>query len=327
MEPSSRLGVLLSNLGTPEAPDTASVRRYLREFLSDPKVIQLPRWLWLPILHGFILRFRTPRSARAYRSVWTEQGSPLAVYSERQRAALQRALSARRSTPVTVALGMRYGRPSIADALTTLRRTASEELVVLPLYPQRSETTTGSTEAAIRDAMVQSGWRVVPRFVEDYHLHPSYLAALEASVREHWAEGGRAKRLLLSFHGLPKRYCERGRDPYAAQCHATARALAGMLGCEPTEWGIAFQSRVGRGEWLRPYTDELLVKWGREGVGHVQVLCPGFAADCLETLEEIAIGEAARFLGAGGGRLDYIPALNACSRHIEALADLVLGSH
>ena len=326
MKPSAHLGVLLSNLGTPDAPDTVSVRRYLREFLSDPKVIQLPRWLWLPILHGFILRFRAPRSARAYRSVWTERGSPLAVYSERQRAALERALSARRRDPVSVALGMRYGRPSIASALDTLRRADCEDLVVLPLYPQRSETTTGSTEAAIRAALARSGWRVVPRFVESYHLHPSYLAALEESVREQWAERGRGERLLFSFHGLPKRYCERGGDPYAAQCHATARELAGMLGCEATEWAIAFQSRVGRGEWLRPYTDELLVKWGRQGIGHVQVLCAGFAADCLETLEEIAIGEAARFRGAGGGRLDYIPALNERSRHIEALADLVLGS-
>ena len=327
MEPSAHLGVLLSNIGTPDAPDAASVRRYLREFLSDPKVIQLPRWLWLPILHGFILRFRPPRSARAYRSVWSEQGSPLAVHSERQRAALERALATRRSAPVTVALGMRYCHPSITDALNALRRAETEELVVLPLYPQRSATTTGSTIAALCDALSRSGWRVVPRFVEDYHLHPSYLAALEESVREHWAERGRGDRLLFSFHGLPKRYCERAGDPYDGQCHATARQLAGMLGCEATEWAIAFQSRVGRGEWLRPYTDELLVDWGRQGVGHVQVLCPGFAADCLETLEEIAMGEAARFRAAGGGRLDYIPALNERSRHIEALADLVLGAH
>ena len=327
MTHSAHLGVLLGNLGTPDAPDTASVRRYLREFLSDPKVIQLPRWLWLPILHGFILSFRAPRSARAYQSVWSEQGSPLAVYSERQQAALQRTLDSRRTGPVTVALGMRYGNPSTADALNALRRAGTEELVVLPLYPQRSETTTGSTEAALRDALSRSGWRMVPRFVEDYHRHPSYLAALEESVREHWTERGRGKRLLFSFHGLPRRYCERGGDPYAGQCHATARELAEMLGCESTEWAIAFQSRVGRGEWLRPYTDELLEQWGREGVGHVQVLCPGFAADCLETLEEIAMGEAARFRAAGGGRLDYIPALNERSRHIEALADLVLGVH
>jgi len=210
--------------------------------------------------------------------------------------------------------------------LDSLRRAESEELVVLPLYPQRSETTTGSTEAAIREALARCGWRVVPRFVESYHLHPSYLAALEESVREQWAARGRGERLLLSFHGLPKRYCERGGDPYAAQCHATARDLARMLGCESTQWAIGFQSRMGRGEWLRPYTDELLVEWGRQGIRHGQVLCPGFAADCLETLEEIAIGEAARFSEAGGGRLDYIPALNERPRHIEALADLVLAS-
>ena len=326
MPPPAQLGVLLSNLGTPDAPDTDAVRRYLREFLSDPKVIQLPRWLWLPILHGFILRFRAPRSARAYRAVWTEHGSPLAVHSERQRAALQRVLDARGPVRASVALGMRYGRPSIADALDALHRAGAGELAVLPLYPQRSETTSGSTEDAVREALSRRGWRTVPRFVEDYHRHPAYITALAESVREHWAEQGRGERLLFSFHGLPKRYCERGGDPYAGQCHATAQALAAMLECEAEEWAIAFQSRVGRGEWLRPYTDEVLEEWGRQGLQHVQVLCPGFAADCLETLEEIAIGEAARFRWAGGRRLDYIPALNDRPRHIEALADLVLAS-
>ena len=325
MKGSVHLGVLLSNLGTPDAPERAAVRRYLSEFLSDPKVIRLPRWLWLPILHGVILRVRPARSARAYRAVWTAQGSPLAVHSERQRHSLQRVLDARGAVPASVALGMRYGRPAIAEALDGLRGAGAAELVVLPLYPQRSETTTGSTEDAVRAALARLGWRIEPRFVSDYHLHPAYLAALAESVRAHWAEQGRGERLLFSFHGLPKRYCERGGDPYAGQCHATARALAGTLGCGPAEWAIAFQSRVGRGEWLRPYTDQLLVEWGREGVGHAQVLCPGFAADCLETLEEIAIGEAARFRAAGGGRLDYIPALNERPAHIDLLADLALG--
>ncbi len=322
----AHLGVLLSNLGTPDSPSTAAVRRYLREFLSDPKVIRLPRWIWLPILHGIVLRLRPSRAARAYRTVWTEQGSPLAVFSERQRRALQRCLDELRRAPATVALGMRYGRPSIPEALDTLRRQGVEELVVLPLYPQRSETTTGSTEEAVREALARGGWPMAPRFVAHYHLHPSYLAALAESVREFWRGEGRGERLLLSFHGLPKRYCERESDPYAGQCHATARELAERLGCGAEEWAIAFQSRVGRGEWLRPYTDELLEGWAREGIGHVQVLCPGFAADCLETLEEIAIGEAARFHEAGGRRLDYIPALNDRRTHVEALADLVLRS-
>lgn len=320
----AHLGVLLCNLGTPDAPSTAAVRRYLREFLSDRHVIRLPRWIWLPILHGLILRLRPPRSARAYRRVWTEQGSPLAVFSERQRRALQRCLDEGRRTPATVALGMRYGRPSIPEALETLREAGADELVVLPLYPQRSETTSGSTEEAVREALARGGWQVAPCFVAHYHLHPSYLAALEESVREFWQAEGRGERLLLSFHGLPKRYCEREGDPYAGQCHATARELAQRLGCGRQEWAVAFQSRVGFGEWLRPYTDELLEEWARKGVGHVQVLCPGFAADCLETLEEIAIREAARFREAGGRRLDYIPALNERRAHVEALAELVL---
>ena len=322
--PAARLGVLISNLGTPDAPTAGAVRRYLGEFLSDPKVIRLPRSLWLPVLHGIILRVRPPRTAAAYRKVWTEQGSPLLVHSRRQRLALHRALAQRHPAPVAVALGMRYGRPSIAGALDALHRAGTEELVVLPLYPQRSDTTSASTEDAVRRALSRRGWTVRLHFVEDYHVHPLYLEALAESVREHWTATGRGERLLFSFHGLPKRYCERGGDPYAGQCHATAHALARRLGCKAGEWRIAFQSRVGRGEWLRPYTDELLVEWGRQGVGCVQVLCPGFAADCLETLEEIAIGEAARFCQAGGRRLDYIPALNERPGHIEALAELAL---
>ena len=322
--PAARLGVLISNLGTPDAPTAGAVRRYLGEFLSDPKVIRLPRSLWLPVLHGIILRVRPPRTAAAYRKVWTEQGSPLLVHSRRQRLALQRALAQRHPAPVAVALGMRYGRPSIAEALDALHCAGTEELVVLPLYPQRSDTTSASTEDAVRRALSRRGWTVRLHFVEDYHVHPLYLEALAESVREHWTATGRGERLLFSFHGLPKRYCERGGDPYAGQCHATAHALARRLGCKAGEWRIAFQSRVGRGEWLRPYTDELLIEWGRQGVGCVQVLCPGFAADCLETLEEIAIGEAARFCQAGGRRLDYIPALNERPGHIEALAELAL---
>lgn len=318
------LGVLLSNLGTPDAPSPDAVRRFLREFLSDPKVIRAPRWVWLPILHGFLLRVRPARVAAAYRAVWTGEGSPLLWHSRRQAHALQGVLETRRpAAPVTVALGMRYGRPSIADALAALHRAGAGELVVLPLYPQRSETTSGSTEAAVRREMARRPWALTPRFIEGYHRNTAYVEALAESVREHWAAKGRAERLLFSFHGLPKRYCDDG-DPYAGQCHATAQRLARRLGCTDREWAIGFQSRVGRSEWLRPYTDELLAAWARQGVGHVQVLCPGFAADCLETLEEIAIGEAARFRKAGGRRLDYIPALNDRPGHVDALAGLVL---
>ena len=324
MSTAPHLGVLLSNLGTPDDPSPGAIRRFLHEFLSDPEVIRVPRWIWLPILHGFILRVRPARVAAAYRAIWTEGGSPLLWHSRRQEQALQGVLEARRpAAPVTVALGMRYGRPSIVDALVALRRAGAEALVVLPLYPQRSETTSGSTEAAVRRELARGRWALTPRFVEGYHLYPAYVEALAQSVREHWAARGRAERLLLSFHGLPKRYCDEG-DPYAVQCHATAQRLAQRLGCRDREWAIGFQSRVGRSEWLRPYTDELLVAWGRRGVGHVQVLCPGFAADCLETLEEIAIGEAVRFREAGGRRLEYIPALNDRPGHVAALAGLVL---
>jgi len=312
----SGCALLLANLGSPEAPTAEAVRRFLAEFLSDPRVVELPPWLWWPVLHGVVLRVRPRRSARLYRSIWTEEGSPLLAISRRQAAGLEGRLP-----EVRVALGMRYGRPSVAEALEGLRREGLERLLVLPLYPQYCGATTGSTFDAVARAL--SGWRRVPelRLVAGYHAEPGYLEALAASVRAHWAAHGQAERLLLSFHGMPERTRAAG-DPYHDQCQATARLLAERLGLAPGRWQVAFQSRFGRGRWLEPATDQVLRAWGREGLGRVDVLCPGFAADCLETLEEIAVQGREAFRAAGGGELRYIPALNDRPEHLDFLAAL-----
>jgi ferrochelatase len=317
-----RLGVLLTNLGTPDAASPGAVRRYLAEFLSDPRVVELPRWLWRLILHGVILRVRPRRSAEAYAKVWTAEGSPLLVIARRQAAAVEAALGRRLSGPVQVALGMRYGRPSIAQALEELRVGRCRRLLVLPLYPQYSASTTGATFDAV--AQVLSGWRWVPelRFITHYHDEPGYVRALVASIREAGAARGTPERLLFSFHGLPRRYLDAG-DPYHCACQKTARLTAEGLGLEPGQWHVAFQSRVGHEEWLSPYTDLTLKDWAARGVRRVQVVCPGFSADCLETLEEIDQQNRGFFLKGGGEAFDYVPALNDRPDHIEALAGLV----
>lgn len=316
------LGVLLINLGTPDAPTVSAVRRYLAEFLSDPRVVELPRPLWRLILHGIILRLRPRRSARSYRALWTEQGSPLLVISRRQAAALQERLEPKLPGPIRVALGMRYGNPSIASALAELRDANARRLLILPLYPQYSATTTASVFDAVTAQL--STWRRLPevRFINHYHDEPGYIAALAQSIRAYWSEQGKPDRLLFSFHGIPRAYLLRG-DPYGCQCRKTARLTAKALGLAPDRWRTAFQSRVGRKEWLRPYTDETLIAWGREGVGKVHVVCPGFAADCLETLREIAVENRERFLEAGGGEFGYIPALNDQADHLDALETLI----
>ncbi len=320
---SGSLGVLLTNLGTPDAPTTAAVRRYLAQFLWDPRVVETPRWLWALILHGVILRIRPRRSAALYREVWTTEGSPLLTISRRQAKAVAAELATRLQGPVTVALGMRYGSPSIADALEELRGAGIDRLLVLPLYPQYSATTTGSTFDALADVL--KGRRRLPelRFITHYHDRPDYIAALASSVRESFARHGEPDRLLFSFHGLPKRYLMAG-DPYFCECQKTARLLATELGLAAERWAVSFQSRVGREQWLRPYTDELLKDWGAAGVGHVQVACPGFSADCLETVEEIDQQNRAFFLEAGGETYHYIPALNDRPDHVAALTGLIL---
>lgn len=317
------LGVLLINLGSPDAATPAAVRRYLAEFLWDPRVIEIPRPLWWLILHGAVLPFRPKRSAHAYQRVWRDDGSPLLAISRRQAAAVQQLLEQACPGPVRVALAMRYGRPSIASGLNELRTAGARRIVVLPLYPQYSAATTASSFDAVNAVLRR--WRWVPelRYVNHYHDEPDYIGALARSIEESWAQHGRGERLLFSFHGMPKRTLLLG-DPYHCQCQKTARLVAERLRMADGEWQVAFQSRFGRAEWLQPYTDKTLRRWAAEGIGHVDVACPGFSADCLETLEEIAMQNKDDFLAAGGQRLHYIPALNDRADHIAAIARLVL---
>ncbi len=317
------LGVLLVNLGTPDAPTIPAVRRYLAEFLWDPRVVELPRPIWWLILHGVILRARPARSARAYQAVWTPEGSPLFVIAKRQAAAMQTALDARFPGPVLVTLGMRYGHPSIPSALAQLRAANARRILVLPLYPQYSATTTASTfDAVARELMT---WRLLPelRFVNQYHDDRGYIDALAGSIRAYWAEHGEPERLLFSFHGIPQDYFLNG-DPYHCQCQKTARLVVEQLHLPKERWLLSFQSRFGLQEWLRPYTDETLKAWATEGVKSVQVISPGFAADCLETIEEISVENRDYFLEAGGQSYGYIPCLNDAPEHIGGLADLVM---
>lgn len=321
--PDDATGVLLANMGSPDAPTPAALRRYLAEFLADRRVVELPRLLWWPVLHGIILNVRPRRSARLYARVWTPEGAPLLAIGRRQAAALAAALARRLDPPPHVALGMRYGTPSIRAALRELRDRDCTRVLVLPLYPQYFSGTTGSTFDAVAAALVR--WRRVPalRFIGDYHDDDAYVSALARSVRELWDRDGEPERLLLSFHGIPKRYARAG-DPYAEQCQRTANLLAGVLGLPYERWLVSFQSRFGREKWLEPYTDRTLQSWAAGGVRRVDVVCPGFAADCLETLEEIDMLNRRLFLAAGGERFRYIPALNDRPDHVEALADLVV---
>ncbi|MCC7410518.1 MAG: ferrochelatase [Gammaproteobacteria bacterium] len=319
----SAVGLLLTNLGTPDAPTTAAVRRYLREFLSDPRVIEVARIPWWFILNFGILPLRPRRSAHAYARIWEAEGSPLLRITARQAQAVAAQFTARCRAPVRVEFAMRYGKPSLRSVLERLAAAQVRRLLVLPLYPQYSATTTGSTFDAVSKALRSHRWVPELRFVGGYHDDPVYIAALADSVREHWDAHGRGKRLLFSFHGLPREYLLAG-DPYFCQCHATARLVAEALALPGSDWQVAFQSRFGPREWLRPYTDETLREWAGGGLGSVDVICPGFAADCLETLEEIAMLNRDLFLAAGGERFSYIPALNDSATHAQALTALAL---
>ncbi len=316
-----RLGVLLVNLGTPAAPTTAAVRRYLDQFLSDPRVIDYPRWLWWPILHGVILRIRPSRSAHAYQQVWTDEGSPLLVQTNKLATALHSHLKKEIDADIQLVVGMTYGEPSIASALQQLQQANVRKVLVLPLYPQYSVSTTASVFDAVSKALKKTFWLPELRFINNYHDDEHYIAALENSVTRHWQTHER-NHLLMSFHGLPQRYLYQG-DPYHCQCLKTARLLAEKLQLKQDEWSLSFQSRVGREQWLQPYTDLTLRNFPKQNIKRVTVICPGFVVDCLETLEEIAIRNRQDFLTAGGESFDYIPALNNDAAHVQALSRLI----
>ncbi|MEO6031073.1 MAG: ferrochelatase [Burkholderiaceae bacterium] len=321
-ETPERIAVLLCNLGTPEAPTPQAVRRYLAEFLSDRRVVEIPRALWWPILHGVILRTRPARSARKYASIWMAEGSPLKVWTERQGKLLGGYLG-ERGHRVTVHFAMRYGSPSIASVLDVLKAQGATRILILPLYPQYSATTT----ASVSDAVTQwtQNVRSLPelRFVNRYFDDPGYLDALAKRVTDHWAAHGRGNKLVLSFHGLPRRNITLG-DPYRDECLATARLLGQRLGLRQDEMQVTFQSRLGRAEWLQPYTEPTVVALARQGLKRVDVICPGFTSDCLETLEEINQEVREAFLSAGGEAFHYIECMNDQHEWIAALADLAI---
>src|SRR5579864_2633197 len=300
-----RIGILLVNSGTPAAATAPAVRRYLRRFLSDPRVVELPRILWLPILYGLVLPLRPARVARKYRAIWTEAGSPLRYLSERLREALTATLARKVLAPLSVELGMLYSEPSVPQALGRLRSSGAQRILVVPLFPQYCGATTGAVYDSVSEELRRWRWLPELRFVSEYHDHPGYIEALRASVAEHWAHAGRTAHLLMSFHGIPERYFSAG-DPYFCKCQKTARLLADELMLRDSEWSVAFQSRFGPSGWLKPYTREVLEALPTRGVRSVSVVCPGFAVDCLETLEEIAIENRVCFMRAGGERFDYV---------------------
>jgi ferrochelatase len=310
MQIKNKAGILIANLGTPDAPERKPVARFLREFLSDPRVVDLPRFLWLPLLNLVIIPLRAGRSAAAYREIWWPEGSPLLVLTERLAEHLRERLKGR--GPVEI--GMRYREPSIRDGLERLRQAGADEVVVIPLYPQYSGTTTASIYDGVEAALRDLGWEPRLHRVESYFDHPAWVRAIADSIRAYRAEHGSAEKLIFSLHGIPQRYVRQG-DPYQQHCEESVRAIVRELGLAEDEWLLTYQSRVGREPWLQPYTDVTLEELAQSGVRHVQVLCPGFAVDCLETLEEIAMQNRELFEEAGGEKLEYIPALNDSEAH------------
>jgi ferrochelatase len=316
-------GILLVNLGTPDAPTPGAVRRYLREFLSDPRVVQIPRAVWLPILYLFVLPLRPAKSARKYATIWRPDGSPLRIYHERQAQLLRGYLGQKLGKQLPVAAAMRYGKPSVATGLAELKERGCDRILVIPMYPQYAGSTTGSTEDALAKGLRR--WKPAPavKFLKDFHDHPAYVKAIAKNVTEYWMKTGRPDRLLMSFHGIPKAVVAAG-DPYEKQCRESARLIATELGWNDARTLVTFQSRFGKAEWLQPYTEPTLRQLGAEGVGRVDVICPGFAADCLETLEEIAQEGRDAFLKAGGKEFHYIPTTNDTPAWMTALSILAM---
>jgi ferrochelatase len=314
--------VLLCNLGTPDAPTAPALRRYLAEFLGDPRVVEIPRLLWLAILHGIILRVRPAKSAAKYATIWTDEGSPLKVWTERQAQALQARFDAD-GLSVQVRYAMRYGQPAMPQVLDELKAAGATRILIVPAYPQYSATTT----ASVMDAVYRWGLRTrrLPelRFINQYHDDPQYIRALADSVQAQWAQSGRGQKLVMSFHGVPERTLHLG-DPYHCACYKTARLLGQALGLTPKDYVVTFQSRFGKAKWLEPYTEPTLEALAQEGVKTVDVICPGFTSDCLETLEEIAQEAQHAFLQAGGERFTYIPCLNDNPTWVQGLEQICL---
>jgi protoporphyrin/coproporphyrin ferrochelatase len=321
----ARIAVLLVNLGTPDAPEAGPVRTYLKEFLSDPRVVEIPRLVWWPILNGIILTLRPRKSAAKYATIWTAQGSPLLHWSQQQETLLRGYLG-ERGFDIEVALAMRYGKPSIPSVLAQLREQGVERLLLLPMYPQYSATTTATVFDAVHRELAAARNLPEIRWVKHFHDQPQYIAALATKIRAYWQQHGRAQdsggKLVMSFHGVPRRTLDLG-DPYHCECHKTGRLLAEALGLGRDEYVVSFQSRFGKAEWLQPYTAPLLEELGQAKARRVDVVCPGFVADCLETLEEIAMEGKEEFQHAGGGEYHYIPCLNDAPAFIEALVAIV----
>jgi protoporphyrin/coproporphyrin ferrochelatase len=317
-----RIGILLVNSGTPSSPAPRDVRRFLQRMLSDPRIIETPRALWLPILYGLILPFRPRRSARKYRRIWSGAGSPLLDLSERLRAELIGKLAQRMLAPLSVELGMLYGEPTVPEALARLRGSGAQRILVVPMFPQYCGSTTGAVYDQVNGELRRWRWLPELRFIAEYHDAPGYIEALRTRVTQHWEAQGRTGYLLMSFHGIPERYFHEG-DPYFCKCQKTARLLADELLLREDEWSVSFQSRFGLAGWLKPYTSTVLRELPGRGVKEVTVVCPGFSVDCLETLEEIAMENRDTFMQAGGERFEYVPALNDGADHASFLAALI----
>ena len=320
--PSGKIGILLANLGTPDAPTPQALRTYLKEFLSDKRVIELPKLKWWFILNAIVLRLRPKQSAKLYASVWTDEGSPLLSMSYKQLAKVKANFKNTYSDNIVVELGMRYGNPSMDKALDSLRQQGAIKIIVLPLYPQYAGATVGSTFDALAESIKK--WRWVPtlHFISGYHKHPKYIEALTNTINEHIAQHGKPEKLIFSYHGIPKRYFENG-DPYSCFCSKTTRLVIEKLGLTEDEYIMTFQSRFGKEPWIEPYTDKTIVQLAKDGIKYIAVICPGFSVDCLETIEEINVENRKYFESNGGKSYHYIKALNDRDDHIEALTEIV----
>ncbi len=322
-ESPQKTGILLVNLGTPDAPTRQAVRTYLKEFLGDPRVVEIPRPVWWLILNGIILNTRPAKSAAKYAAVWMKEGSPLRVHTEKQAALLRDSLKQRTAAPLVVEFAMRYGNPSIPSVLRKLKEQNCQRILVVPMYPQYAASTTATMNDIVFEEMHRMRNTPALRTIKHFHDHPGYIRALANDIQDYWAKNGTPEKLLMSFHGLPQFTLDKG-DPYHCECRKTGRLLAQELGLKPDQYAVSFQSRFGKAEWLKPYTTATLKEWGTLQTMRVDVVCPGFVADCLETLEEIAMEGKADFQRAGGGEYHYIPCLNERKDWIHALTDLVM---